>query len=337
MKAKLFKLLCGYSEFVLANRAQGFLGFIGLAKEATWGTAVAATDYAEAFSESLTLAKDRYELKNIFGAAAEPDDAVGLDRVAGEIVVPGYPVILGAMLKGVMETTSITVIASGALWKTEFLTFNGTNFSTACPVTPYTFEIFRDVTSSHQYRGCALSRLQLSIAPNQPLRASGSYIGRSSVVIAKTTATFPGSPVLPFTFDTASVSVGGSANARMESFNLTIDNGFEGIPTLDGTSTIAYIRRRAPQTIRISGTYDFPDITEYNDFVNQTERAMNLTLTKANSFSLYIQIPRVVYNAFPMGIGGRERLTVNFEGTGRYHTGSAMALNIALTTTKSNF
>ena len=49
MEMRLFKwvveCLAQYSEYVLANRAQGFLGFFGLGKETTWGTPVAVSDY----------------------------------------------------------------------------------------------------------------------------------------------------------------------------------------------------------------------------------------------------------------------------------------------------
>ena len=325
-----------WAERMLSMRSQGFLGFIGLAKEAVWGTAVAATDYTEAFSENITLTKERFDLKNLSGSYAEPDDAVGLDRVAGDIVVPGYPVILGMLLKSVFNTISQTTVLSGFLHRTDFITTTS-EFSATAASQPYTLEIFRDVTSSHQYRGCVVNRLQMAIAPNAPLRVTASVIGQSAAQIAKTTATFPGSPLAPFTFDTCSVSIGGSGSARMENATVTIDNQLTGTPALNASALIARIRRSAAQIVTISGQFDFTDNTEYNDFVNQTERAMTLTMTKANSFQFVIEMPRVVYTAFPLGVPGKDRLVVSFEGKARYLTSSAVAISCQLTTTKSNF
>lgn len=333
---KLFAALGAYAELVLANRSQGFLGFIGLAKEVTWGTAVAATDYIEAFSENLNLTKDRFPLKNMFAVYAEPDDAVGLDRVQGDITAAAYPTALGHFLKGALNNTTGTTVLSGFLFTTRFISTQS-EFSATAPSQPFTFEVFRDVTSSVQYAGCVTQRLQLSAAPNDVLRMTASFIGRSAAVIAKTTPTFPGSPLAPFTFDTCSASVGGVANTRLEQFRVTIDNMCEGIPALNASALIARIRRRDSQSVTIEGTYDFTDITEYNDFVNQTERNMKFTFTKANSFMFSIEMPRVIYTAFPTPVTGRERMTVQFAGKARYQTSSGLALDCLLTTTKSNW
>ncbi len=337
---KLFKRavgwLAGYSECVLANRAQGFLGFIGFAQEATWGTPVAATDYTEAFSENVTLTKERFDLKNLSGSYAEPDDAVGLDRVAGDISVPGYPTILGHMLKSVFNTVSGSTVLSGFLYRTDFITTTS-EFSATAASQPYTLEIFRDVTSSNQYAGCIVNRLQMAIAPNAPLRLTASVIGKSAALIAKTTPTFTGSPLAPFTFDTCSVSIGGSASARLENATVTVDNLLTGTPALNASAQIARIRRSAAQIVTISGQFDFTDVAEYQDFVNQTERAVKLTMTKASSFQFVIEMPRMVYTAFPLGVPGKDRLVVSFEGKARYLTSSAVAVSCQLTTTRSNF
>lgn len=332
----LFSVLLGYTEHVLASRSQGFLGFIGIAKESTWGTAVAATDYADAFSENLSLTKERFDLKNLSGTFAEPDDAVGLDRVAGEIVTSGYPTILGMLLKSAFYSESGTVIQSGALWRTDFITTTS-EFSATAASQPYTLEIFRDVTSSHRYTGCIVNRLQMAIAPNAPLRLTASFIGQQASVIAKTTPTFPGSPLAPFTFDTCSASIGGAGTARLENVTISVDNLLSGTPALNASALIARIRRSAAQLVTISGQFDFTDNTEYNDFVAQTERAMKFTMTKASSFQFVVEMPRVVYTAFPLGIPGKDRLVVSFEGKARYLTSSALAISCQLTHTRSNW
>ncbi len=340
MKAKLFKRavgwLAGYTEHVLANRAQGFLGFLGIAKETTWGTPVAASDYVELMSENLSTTIDRFPTRNIFGGFYEPDDYAGARRTAGSVVHAAHPVSLGHLFKAVFNNSSASTVLSGFLWTMNY-TSTKSEFADGVPRQPYTLEINRNVTSSHRYSGAICNKLTLALAPNQDLRVTAEWLAQSRTLLAATTPTYPASSVDPFTFDTCSVSVGGAGNARFEAFTLVVDNGLEGILSLNNTNQIASIRYRDVQMIRIRGTLDFPDVTEEQDFINQTERAMTLSLTRAQSFQLVMSIPRFVYTAFPMGMSGRGRLTVGFQGNARYQASSLSAIGMQLTTIKSNY
>jgi hypothetical protein len=336
---RTFNLLQRYVASALALHAQGTLGYVGIAKETTYGTAVAATDYFEIMSENLTESIDRFPTRNAFGGFYEPDDYAGARRVAGDIVMFGHPVSIGHLLKAAMNTVSGAAVVSGFLHTTKFITVKSefTSGADIFPSQPYTLEVHRDVTSSHQYTGAVCNRLQLSLSPNQDLRVTAGFIAKAGGLIAKTTPTFPGSPTDPFTFETASLSIGGTATARWESFNLTVNNNLDGILALNASQNIARIRRRGPQEVRISGVLDFQDVTEYLDFKNQTERQLQLTLTRANSFSMKIDAPRFVYTTFPTGIPGRDRLTVGVDGICRYSVSSGLAIDMQLTTTKSNY
>lgn len=318
--------------------SQGLAGYLGLAKESTWGTAVEATDYAELNSENVRLDIDRFEIKDVIGGFYEPDDAAGINRIAGSLTLPAYPEVLGHFLRGIMgaPTTSVTVVVSGFLHTHKFLT-PVADYAAGEPVPPYTFEVFRDVTSSNQYAGVNMNTLELNAQPNQALQLTAGVIGKSTSVVSKTSPTFVSSPVNPFTFDTCSLGIGGSGTALVEALTITIDNALEGIPALNASAAIARVRRTGAQTIKVAGTIDFDNLTEYDAFVNQTEQAMIANFTKADSFQLTIDMPRVVYTAFPLGMDGRGRQLVSFEGMVRYKTTSATAIEINLTTTSSGF
>lgn len=335
MKLKL-DALQSYVARALALHAQGFLGYVGIAKESAFGTAVGATDYFEIMSESLSETIDRFPTRNAFGGFYEPDDYAGARRVAGNLVMFGHPVSLGHLLKAAMNTISGSPVLSGFLHLSRFISTKS-EFAAGVAGQPYTLEVHRDVTSSHQYAGAVCNQLQLSLAPNQDLRVTCDWIAKSGLLIQKTSPTFPGSPTDPFTFETASLSIDGSATARFESFNMTINNNLDGILALNASTNIARIRRRSPQEVRFSGTLDFTDVAEYLDFKNQTERSLKLHLTRANSFSFLIDVPRFVYTTFPTGIPGRDRLTVGVAGMARYSTTSGLAVDLGLTTTKSNY
>jgi hypothetical protein len=317
--------------------AQGAAGAIGLARETTWGTpvAVASGNFVYGLSENVTLQIDRFDIKNIVGVRSEPDDVAGMRRIEGEMVLPGYPHALGHIFKGLTNSGSLTVVLSGFLHQYDYLSPTA-DASTLSPFPSYTMEIFRDVTSSNRYAGAVWTRGVFNIQPNQELRATVGVLAKTTSIIAKSAATYPGSPAEPFTYDTVSLSVGGVAAPNVEAFTFTIENNLEAVGALTGTNEPSFMRVRGFQGVSVSGTYSFDDLDDYNDFVNQTERAFVLTMTKANSFYLKFDLPRVVYTAYPLGIRGRDRLTVDFEGKVRYHTGSGTAYGIRLTSTQSN-
>lgn len=315
----------------------GFAGHIGLAKETNWGSGTSATHYIEAMSEDLSLSMERFAHKAIIGSLAEPDDVVGLRRIAGSINFSANPLALGHFLKGVFQSQISSQVVAG-LWQTTFQTTSGgADFDAQVPHQPYSLEIFRDVTSSIQYTGCLVDALVLKFETNQAVMCEARLIGRGQRAIAKTTPTFPSSPSKPFTFDTVSLSLGGAATALIESLEVEVSNNFVGLGALNLSTDIAKIRRDNHQMVNVKGTLDFTNIDEYLNFVNQTEQRMTISAFKPSSFGLVIDIPRMVYTAFPLGIPGRERITVDFTGKGFYNAGSGKAINVILTSTNSFF
>lgn len=316
----------------------GFASFVGYAKESSGGTPVAVTNYVEAMSENFVDTRDRFDTKNIAGRYSEPDDEAGVRRVQGNVVFAAHPVDIGHFLQAGLGINSSSTVLSGFLWTNNF-TPRQSDFDDTYPLQPYTFEIFRDVGSSQQYAGCCMSKFELSVAPNQDVRCTTDWIGTTALNIAKTTATYPGSPLRVFTFDTASLSIAGVANPLFESFTVSVDNQFAGVPTLNNSTFIRTMRRTGPVMVRVSGNLAFENITEYQNFVlsPQAEQRFVCSVTRQNSFRMVIDVPRVVYTTFPLGIGGRERQVISFEGMGRYHPGSANAITIGLTTTRSFF
>ena len=58
---------------------------------------------------------------------------------------------------------------------------------------------------------------------------------------------------------------------------------------------------------------------------------------RANSFSMLVDFPRVIYRAFPLGLSGAGRMTVGFDGVVRYSVSSASMGKIQVTNTKSGY
>lgn len=319
--------------------AYGFSGYIGLKRESNWGSGSAATSFVEAFNEDLHVEIERFPYKNIIGTMAEGDEIAGVRRVSGSLAFAVHPQNIGPFLMSAFNTSSITAVASGTLWTHTFgsPTNSNSEFSSTAPSVPYTLEVFRDVTSATLYTGCLVSALSINFAPNQDVRATVSLVGRGTLATPKQTPTFPSSSAKPFTFDTVSLSVGGSANTKIENLNISIENQYEGIPALNMSTDISKVRRTGPQMVNITGTMDFNSMAEYDEFIAQTETNMKVSVTKAASFQMTIDIPRMVYTAYPLGMPGKERLTVDFTAKGYYHATSATAITVAVTTINSYY
>lgn len=318
--------------------AYGFQGFVALGKQSAWGTPTAPGAFYELLSESLVQTRDRFDVRNLVGRVTEPDDVAGLVRIEGELVGPAHPVSVGHFINAAMGQGSkaITVVLSGFLWRLDWMP-SPSDFSSLAPLPPYTLEVFRDVTSSHRYADAVATRIQFAVQPNQDLRTTLGLIAKTTSVIARSSPTFPGSPTDPFTFDTASISIAGAASELVEGWTLTVDNQLEGVPVLNSSTEIHRVRRRGPVQVRLAGTIGFETLTEYKNFIDQTEQAIIARFFRAQSFQVIFDLPRVVWSEFPPAAGGRERITAAFTGIARHHVGSGTPLQIRLTTTDSSY
>lgn len=314
----------------------GVLGFVGYAKESSGGTPVAATDYIEAFSENFQLNYDRFVKSNIRGNITAADDIAGIKRIAGDVTVTGDPEQLGHFFNAACGVQSNTVVISGQLNSHEF-TIATTDWDDTFALPPYTFEINRDVSSSQQFAGCNVSGLQINITPNNVLQVTASIIGKSELNIAKSTATFTTSPTNPFAFDTCSISWGGAAHQLIESLTISQNGNLEGIASLRASRDVRAIRRAGPTEVTFNGAMAFENIDDYVAFINETERALTVHLTRANSFALTIELPKTVVTAYPVGMGGAERVIVDFEGQGRYSQSDGYSVKYTLYNTTSGY
>jgi len=310
-------------------------GHVGLGKQTDYGTAVAAAAYVKAMSENLSESIDRFEVENIYGGLHEPNDLDGVRRVAGDVTFSAHPETMGYFLQGALGRTVVTSVAA-ELAVSSFKP-RTSDVSSMHPLDLYSFEVFRDVGSSQQYADCQVSQLQMELAPNQALRCTASIIGRSSTNIAATTPSFPSSSQNPFHHNSASLSVGGAAVDLIEGLTVTINNNLAGRPSLNNSNSVARIKRDGPVEVRISGNIGFENITEYEAFRNQTARSLTLNMFLASSFSFLLDIPQMIYTAFPLGIGGREYQLIGFEGRANYLVSSATAIEATLTTVNSSW
>lgn len=317
----------------------GMLGFIGLGKEGSGNVAVAASTYFEALSESVSLKRDRIERINLGGRISEPDDYQGASTIEGEISFSVNPSNIGFPLLGILSPASLTEVLSGSLYTHAFAppTDEQTQWDAYYAGRPFTMEIYRDVGSSQQYAGVNFAGLTLQQAWNQDLRATAQVIATSERDIAKSTPTFATSPTDPFGFDACSVSIAGVAATTIEALTINMMANLEGVGTLHNSRNIKKIRRNNFFQPRFELTAAFEDNTFLNRLRNQSEFAMTVTWSRANSFQLVWHSPRSIITSFPTGVGGRGRQVITMGGMSRYSVGSGLATQLLLTTTVNSF
>ncbi|MFQ5791106.1 MAG: phage tail tube protein [Acidobacteriota bacterium] len=312
--------------------ASGMLGFLGLGKETAYGTPVSATDYVAFEAESIQETINFLRTGQVRARFAEPPKFLGMKTIAGDIAFDAHPIALGFFLRSALG--GYTAPASAGL-ATHVFTPTASNFSSVSPLPPYTVEVHRDVSSSWRYTSALAAQIGIEVGANRIVRATATIVAKDSTLIAKSTPSFPtGSP---FSWDVASVSLGGAASGIFEALRVTIANPIEGLGTLDASKLISRVRRTAHTQIRVAGVIDFDDQTEYEKFRDGTERRLAITFTSVPSNQLILDIPSFFYQTFPANISGPARISVAFDGGGEYNTGSGTALTVTLTNTKTTY
>ena len=315
------------------------LGFLAISRQNSFGTATSSWNFVPIVSENITTTIGQLRRGSIVGRTAEGIAQIGEEKTSGDITLEPHPIHIGHMLRGVcgqdsVGATATTSVAGFQDWTHEFIPRNA-KFDTKCMLPPYTVQIHRDVTSAFQYGDCIFTKLEMTIKGNALVEAKASIMSRVASIMAASTATF--TEPAEWAWNVASVSIGGAAVDFIESLTVSIDQPADGPMMLDGTRSANRFVRNGPTAVRVSGTLDFQDLTEFNAFKGQTQRRLLVNLAPAVSSGPYmvIDVPKMLYTAFPANIGGPNRISVGFQGSGEFDTTSSYAIRVTLTNTQA--
>lgn len=311
--------------------------FLGISRQNSFGTATNSWDYIPIVNESLTDNIEQLVQENMFARFEEGPTQEGMLTVTGDIVFEPEPIMLGHILRGITGQASSTLVDSVTTW--EF-TPTQTDFDDKTALPPYTFQIYRDVGSAYQFTDGIFNALSIEINGNAIVRATASVIARTSSLTPKTTPAFPTGD--PWTWDTASISIAGAANADMETVTIGVENNVEGVALLDTTKRHGKYKRTGFRTFAFGGTMDFCDQTEYNNFRSQTEQKFittltGQTLTTSQTVELQFEMPLVRYTTYAANAAGPGRISATFEGNAKYDTNSLYAMRTTLVNTRTAY
>lgn len=321
----------------------GSLAHVGIGKEDTWGTPVAAQDYLKFSSEGLTEEIEQVMSEAQLGIVDEAPSYEGMRSISGDVSFDVYPNVVGHLLRaafGAPITTQPDAVGNPTVYQHVFTPVQS-NFSNICALPPYTFEVHRDFEQAFQYAGAVVNDLTFSFGTDTKImQGTAAVIAKSLALIAETVPNFE--VTNPFLWHQATVNIGGVETDDLQTLEFGVNNSLEGRATLNNTKEISRVARNGKRTFPVNFTFDLKDLAEYNRFRSQNEVAVTVDLVGANisgthNFQLKIEIPKLRYTSFPINVGGAEAITAQVNGVAKYDSALAHAVKITLVNTKQNY
>jgi hypothetical protein len=313
---------------------------VGISFQNSYGTALATSIYWIPFlSEGFAVGKEQIVSEGMTGVFDEGINYEGTNANEGTLEVEAHPIAIGALFKAMFGAPA--TVTSGAYYTHTFKprTADFDDFSAQIPVT--VTKHLGDSGSAHRFYDENASKMSLSVANGELLKASFDFMGGKYSQIVAPSASYPTGK--GWTWDVASVSLAGTANADVTELNLELDEALENKYTLNATKTPSRTKRSGRRTLSVGGTMIFDNQTEYQQFLSQSERNLTVHLKGlANVQSGYDEgltliVPLLRYTEFKPVAGGGEKLEVGFSGKGVYSTTSATALHVILANTQAAY
>ena len=290
-------------------------------------------------SESLKLSKPPMYSENMRGVFDEGDTYEALNTVDGEIDCEAQPIALGAMFKSILE--EVSVVQSGGIYTRVFKP-RASDFDELSANNPVTAYAYRDTGSAMLYSNLNGASLELSIANGEFLKAKVGFVGGSFQQIASVAASYPSGK--RWTWDTASLSFGGAAVQEVSALTVSIDDGgLEAMGTFNNSIYPSRIKRTGFRTIAIDGTIKFDNQTEFQEFLNQTERQLIMTFKGATEIqsgyfeTLTLTLPAMRYEEAAPTAEGAGEIEMSITARGKYHVGSGTGLELTLINTQAAY
>lgn len=261
------------------------LVWLGYAKEATFGTAVAPTYYVP-FKDAKPVDEiDYIKDQGTRGSMAATYNVIaGLQHSTMDLSGEVFPDIFGLPLLAILGTDSVT--GSSSPYTHAFKLAR-----TAQP--PSLTHTYYDGTSIRQYAGQMLEEVSLKWASNAALEYSLKSQGKASTTTTSLTPT-PTSTI-PFAGWQFSVTLGGSANLNLVGFDISLKRK---LYVQHAANNSAQPTAVIAGGLEVTGkaTFDKADDTELSAFLNNTQPSFVLTGTQPGTgFGLTINMNKCAF------------------------------------------
>lgn len=303
--------------------AVGAVSYLGIGKEAAFGTAVVPIAFPPISSESFTDGPEAISEAQLRGLLAMDPKYKGMQMVSGGFNGIAYPSILGHLLRAAFGSP---VTTGAGPYNHTFVPPNAAAGVGKADMPPYSITVKRDTTQTKRYMGCVLTKLGFKFTQGDKLTYDTSWIGRDTDIPTAPTLVLPTDT--PFTL-TAALTRGGSADITIQDFSLDITNTLEAVKTINNSNLIDAIRWSGKRSITFSGTADFSTTALYDQFILFTAQAYSIIFTQgASTFTL--ELPAGLITAAGAAASGDGRMTLSFSGEGQYDVVTARDLRAIL-------
>lgn len=311
---------------------------IGIAMQNSFGTAAAVGSIHQIplLNEDIGLSQEELISQNLNGRFDEGDAYSGQRQYGGQLECEAQPKALGALLTAVINDPVQTQVASFV--QSFVFTPRTSDFDRNIPNRPVSYyKWLAEADSAQLFYDLAGTRLELQQSAGGFLLARVGFVGGKRSVVASQDLTLDSSRRWPW--NTASLSLGGSAVTDFTDITITHDEGVQARWTLDGSRDANRAKRATSRTIRIAGTLIFESPTELNNFVNETEQSLVLTFRGTTAIQsgyfnqLQISMPAFKWLDYKPAVRGPGETEVSFTGKADYHPGSGHSVQYTLQNT----
>lgn len=314
-------------------------GYVGLAKETTFGTAVAPSTFLPVSSFESSTDPQNYYPEQIKGNRSKTMGVPMGKKHEASIEQDAEPNSLGFYLLGALGAVATTQPdAAGAPTAYQHI------FTPANTLPSFTFERYETIMMQ-TIAGAKFDSLSLSIEAGSDgvMKVSGDMLAKSIADKTGSAATTAYTDKTPFIFSNAIVEKGGAQNDNLKSFEMTIANNLKDDHyTLTKSRDVSALPE-GMREVTFSIEMYFTSKTDYNNFMAGTTEAFKITVEGAliggtTKEKIVIELPKVLYDTFEIPMGGADdEIMASIEGTAVFDTATAAEVKVTLVNTKQSY
>lgn len=327
----------------MSSKIYGQTAHLAICFQNSFGTSNVASLFTIPFTgESIALEKEEMIDDGMRGVYDEGDTYEGKNQAPGDIDATGQCIPLGALMRATLADPVSTKEASADVYQHVF-TPAQIDFDEFSAMTPVTVYKYLNTGSAQLFYDLNGNTLELDMPNGDFVKAKASFVGGNFDQQANVAASYPVGK--RWTWDVASLAVGGTAQPEVNAFNLKVENGIEPQWALDSSrgKFPRWLKRSSNRVVTISGTLRFSNTDEYDQFIAQSERELVMTLTGPVDISsgyqdtLKIEAPMFRYAEFKPMAGGPGPIDVSFTAKAKYSVDSGFPVRITLTNSQTGY
>jgi hypothetical protein len=305
--------------------SQGSRTRLSFIEEVTFGTTPSGNFTEIPFStHSLNLTKERVEGSDILADRMPRVDRHGNRSAAGDIVADlradAFDAFLESMMFDVWDTSPSSAPDELKVG-TTLKSFSIEDYAS-------------DIDQARLFTGMAVSQGQFSIAPNQMITSTFSFVGKDGTISQSEKSVNAASTNTPFDSYSGAITLGNtggalSSLATVTSVDFSVNNALSPTFVVGSDSTPQLEFGRA--VIEGSISAYFEDAALINRFLDETETAFKVTVndpTGGNEYGFFF--PRVKFNSANAEVGGPESRMVAIDFVALYDATEGSNLTITL-------